>query len=140
MAKRKQGRPTAYTKKIADEICLRLSVGESLRSICRDDYMPVLSTVLLWVIKDREGFSAQYAQAREAQSHTLHDEMLDYRHGILDGTIEPNAAKVCADIIKWTAERMARRSFHIKDIEPQQSSQMTVTIIDATAPDEMEEQ
>lgn len=108
-------RPTKYTEKLANEICVRLAEGESLRSICRDDDKPVLSTVLLWVVDGKhERFSEQYARARDAQGHCHVDEMLDMRQGVLDGTIEPQAARVVADMIKWSAERMSRKSFSAK--------------------------
>ena len=53
------GRPTTYNEEIASLICARMADGESLRSICRDDAMPALSTVFLWVSKHSE-FSEQY--------------------------------------------------------------------------------
>ena len=31
----KGGRPTVYTKELADRICVRIAGGESLRKICR---------------------------------------------------------------------------------------------------------
>ena len=68
-------RPTAYTEDIKDEICTRIAGGESLRSICADEAMPAMSTVLLWVVNDREGFSEHYHASREADNapKTVHD-------------------------------------------------------------------
>jgi hypothetical protein len=71
------GRPLTYTQEVADEICRRMCEGESLRSICRSEGMPPFGTVMTWVLKDREGFHAQYARAREAQAHALADELLE---------------------------------------------------------------
>jgi hypothetical protein len=59
------GRPTSYTPEIAAIICQRIALGESLRSICRDEGMPPAPTVCEWAISNRQGFSEQYAQARE---------------------------------------------------------------------------
>ncbi len=39
------GRPSDYSPELAVLICARIGEGESLRSICRDDAMPALSTV-----------------------------------------------------------------------------------------------
>lgn len=108
------GRPTKYTDDLRDEICVRMAEGESLRSICRDEKMPALSTVLLWVTEDREGFSVHYARARESQAHTHVDEMMDLRYGLLSGDVDPQAAKVVADMIKWSAARMNKRWFSEK--------------------------
>lgn len=42
---RKRGRPSKFTQEIADEICRRLAMGESLRSICRDEGFPTEAAV-----------------------------------------------------------------------------------------------
>ena len=70
------GRPSDYSEGLAAEICSRLADGRSLRSICRDDDMPHMSTVFLWLGKYPE-FSEQYARARETQADALFDEALD---------------------------------------------------------------
>lgn len=68
------GRPTLFTKQLADEICERLADGETLSAMCRDnDHLPVRSTVSLW-IATKEEFSDRVARAREAGSHVLVDE------------------------------------------------------------------
>ena len=46
-----------------DEICRRLAVGESLRSICRDDAMPGRQTVADWLARDHKFFD-RYTNAR----------------------------------------------------------------------------
>lgn len=71
------GRPTLFTAGVASDICKRLADGESLRSICAADEMPAESTVRLWALEDREGFSAQYASAREIGYHALAEDLLD---------------------------------------------------------------
>jgi hypothetical protein len=81
--RKRSGRPTTYTLELGDLICAELSQGKSLRSICRKQTRPSLSTVLLWVVKgDRKEetytqFSEQYARAREAQSESLLDEVIE---------------------------------------------------------------
>ncbi len=72
-----QGRPTKYTPELGMEICTRLASGESLRSICEPSHMPAASTVCLWVIENRDGFSERYARARELQYLGIADELLD---------------------------------------------------------------
>ena len=100
-------RPTAYTEDIKDEICTRIAGGESLRSICTDEAMPAMSTVLLWVVNDREGFSEHYHASREAAGYAHADEALALRFELREGTIDPQSAKVILDALKWGAERMA---------------------------------
>lgn len=58
------GRPSSFTQAVADEIVERLSKGEPLADICRDDHMPAVRTVSDWK-KANEAFSADFACARE---------------------------------------------------------------------------
>lgn len=71
------GRPTEYTEELAARICARLAEGYSLREVCRDEGMPSEATVRRWALEDREGFSAQYARAREIGYHAMADELLE---------------------------------------------------------------
>ena len=57
--------PTPFSQGLMDEICRRLTEGESLRQICRSPGMPTEGAVRLWVKQDRDGCAAQYTQARE---------------------------------------------------------------------------
>ncbi len=76
--KRKVGRPSLYTDKLAARICRRLAEGESLRAICADKAMPAISTVMGWLFDgNHDGFSEQYARAREAQAEVRTDESVD---------------------------------------------------------------
>ena len=60
-----RGRPSLYTDEVADEICLRLSKGESLLGICTDDHLPCVSAVRAWAVDNYQGFYAKYARARD---------------------------------------------------------------------------
>jgi len=101
------GRPTKLTDKTRESICTRLASGESLRSICRSGKMPAMSTVLLWVVEDRGGFSEQYHAARDAAGYAHADEALDLRNEVRAGDVDPQSAKVILDALKWGAERMS---------------------------------
>jgi hypothetical protein len=70
------GRPSIYTDELAAEICRRLSAGESLRSICRDDAMPVRETVRVWQ-RNNPAFAELYTAARIAQAEHMADELMD---------------------------------------------------------------
>jgi hypothetical protein len=80
---KKTGRPSSYSLELGDLICALLAEGKSLRKICALDNMPVMSTVLLWVMKGERGdreyeaFSEQYRDAREAQAEYWADELID---------------------------------------------------------------
>ena len=71
------GIPSVYTPELAEEICARLSAGESLKSICRDPGMPPFSTVQGWARTNHCGFTALYDCARVLQAQTFADELID---------------------------------------------------------------
>lgn len=67
-----------YTEAIAQEICERIALGESLNSICKSKHLPAESTVRLWVINEiSPEFTARYALARQMQFDRWADEILD---------------------------------------------------------------
>lgn len=70
------GRPSLYTQELADEITRRLSEGEPLAKICRDDHMPAVRTVSHWK-EAHPSFLADFARAREEGADALAVEALD---------------------------------------------------------------
>ncbi len=58
------GRPSLKTPELIEAICERLSNGEPLAAICRDDGMPSVMTVWNWQDSD-EAVSLAIARARE---------------------------------------------------------------------------
>ena len=61
---------------IREAILERLSQGESLRAICRDEEMPGTTSVKRWLLEDAE-FRSRYAQAREEGADVEFDELAD---------------------------------------------------------------
>jgi hypothetical protein len=131
------GRPSDYSEKIADVICGRMICGaddkpESLRSICRDDGMPSLGTVMRWLSKHPE-FREQYRAAREAQSEIHQEEILEISDNCTDdvqilmgneeqtelGRINHSAiarAKLQIDTRKWIMSKMVPKKYGDKTI------------------------
>jgi hypothetical protein len=107
-----------YTKKLADEICERLTLGESLKKICRDEHIPPETTVRRWVLANIEGFSEQYAQARASGYELLAEEILeisDQPVGTTDiggtdtGAVQKQRLQV--DTRKWLLSKMLPKKF-----------------------------
>lgn len=127
MAEAKRGRPTEYTAELAVEITRRLAEGESLREICRDEAFPAESTVRLWAVSDREGFSAHYTRAREAQLDRWSEEILEIaddssndwvdRQNSDGSTYEVvnsehiNRSRLRVDTRKWLMSKLAPKRF-----------------------------
>ena len=126
------GRPSDYNEQIADIICERMVCGvedkpESLRSICRDDGMPRLGTVMRWLAKHPE-FREQYRVAREAQAEVHQEEILEISDNCTDdvqtllGNDEAAAlarlnhsavarARLQVDSRKWIMSKMAPKKY-----------------------------
>ena len=82
--KKPPGRPSRFTDAVFEEICIRLSKGEPMAKICRDERMPAVSTVTLWMEKNKmvsgsiararvEGFDALAAECLEIADETSND-------------------------------------------------------------------
>jgi hypothetical protein len=74
--KKPTGQPSSFKQETADAICLRLSAGESLRSICSDEGMPTKTTVFKW-LADFPAFANQYARAREEQADFYAEQIVE---------------------------------------------------------------
>lgn len=68
-------RPSTKTQSIVDEICERLSEGEPLRQICRDEHMPAWRTVYDWMADG--AISARIARARDLGYDAIAEEILE---------------------------------------------------------------
>lgn len=71
----KTGRPSKYTQEIADEICARIALGETVSVICKDAGMPAERTVWDWT-EHNALFSQAFARARIAQTRTWADQIV----------------------------------------------------------------
>lgn len=105
------GRPEIYTEEIATEICNRLMLGESLNKICSDDNIPARSTIYLWILNNKEGFSDKYTQAKHIQIDVLIDEILDWCDKAIEDPRLTNAIRLKADTLKWVATKLVPRKY-----------------------------
>src|SRR5690606_2502293 len=85
--KRAHGRPSKFTPALAGEIIERISEGEPLAQIVRDDHMPGLRTVYDWMERDAE-FSARIARAREAGFDMIAQDALRIADTPVEGVVE----------------------------------------------------
>lgn len=101
-----ENKPIRYTPELGDEICDRLTSGESLVRICKDKNMPAPKTVYSW-LRTHSDFGNNYTRARENQADTYADE-ITY---IADTEDDPNKAKVRIDARKWTASKLRPKKY-----------------------------
>lgn len=72
------GRPTKFTKVLANKICERIAEGESVRTIVKDEDMPSASTIFRWLLDDdKKEFWEQYEKARNIQAELMFEELLE---------------------------------------------------------------
>ena len=86
---RAKGRPSKYTPALADEIALRISAGEPLRQISRDEHMPSWMSVYRWM-DDNAEFSLRIAQAREKGEEAIAQECLEIADNARNDWMEVN--------------------------------------------------
>lgn len=131
------GRPSDYTKWKAMAVCMRLSNGESLRSICERKLYPSRYAVFRWLGVNEE-FRNQYTHARELQQEHYLDEMFEIADDSRNDYIEAigkndeeylkfnsenvQRSRLRIDTRKWTMERMAAKKYGSKQILDHQSS------------------
>lgn len=141
----KVGRPTAYTKELADRICEQLASGDSMRTVCKAKGMPAMSTVFKWLREHKE-FSEQYARAKEEAVDALVEEILDIaddasndwmiRHG-KDGQESwqingehVQRSRIRIDARKWIASKLKPKKYGEK-IEQDVTHHGDVTFVNA---------
>lgn len=79
------GRPLSFTPEVGAEICSRMTEGETLRQICRDERMPAKSNVMRWLymagepnaVPELVRFRDQYATARQELLEHWADEIIE---------------------------------------------------------------
>jgi hypothetical protein len=136
------GRPSTYSLEIVNELCARIVEGESLRSICRDDAMPGLSTVFKWLGEHPE-FVDQYTRAKEEQAETMADEIVsiadeqDYEKIEVDGValaVKFDSTAVARnrlrmDARKWVASKLKPKKYGDKlELAGNADSPLTVVV------------
>jgi len=121
--KNKGGRPTKYCPELVEEICRRLSLGEGLASICKDEGMPAQSQIYVWLNRHPE-FQEAYVRAREEQAETHADQIV----AIADETPETvpvydkdgNVVDIKLDsaYIAWQKQRIDARKWNAAKQRP----------------------
>lgn len=110
---RKTGRPSKYTQVLADEICEQLSMGYSIRTICRADHMPSVQTFFCW-LRTRKEFAEQYARAKQEAADAMAEDILDIAD---DGRNDwMQRADASGDLVGWmlNGEHVQRSKLRIE--------------------------
>lgn len=124
--KRKLGRPTDYTKDMADKICEKISGGLSLRAICAEAGMPARGTVYRWLIENAD-FQDQYTRARDKQADYFAEEIIEIADNAEAESAAVAKAKLQIDARKWAASKIAPKKYGDKQEIDVKSSDGSMT-------------
>ena len=103
------GRPSNYSLTIATKICADIANGLSLREIAKKPGYPAKErTIWSWLNK-HESFQQEYARAREKQQDWAADEVVRTGLRAINGELDPQAARVYTDALKWRAGKLNKR-------------------------------
>lgn len=120
-----RGRPSSFTPELGEQICLRISKGESLRSVCRSEEMPDTTTINRWLLNQHklyDDFRLQYAQAREALLEYWAEEIVEIaddgkndwmeRNGFgVENREVTNRSRLRVDTRKWLLSKLGAKKY-----------------------------
>lgn len=113
------GRPTLYSKKLADEICTKLAEGKSMRSVCREEKMPEMETVWRW-LREKQDFNEQYVRATQERTEAQNELLLELGDQAiaLSQSVDfkasnavVSAVKLKADNLRWSMSKMKPKKY-----------------------------
>ena len=119
MAKNKGGRPSKYTKALANLICERIATHDiGLQRLCdMYDDMPAKITINQWRYKHPE-FSTQYALAKMIQVELLAESIDDMAHEIGTYVDGEGNTRIDAGFVAWQRLKIDTRKFTISKLLP----------------------
>ena len=115
--KAKIGRPSKFTKKLADKICAELAIGNSLRTVCDAPKMPTVKTIFNWFRKYPD-FLQQYTRAKQESADAMADEILDIADDGTNDYVEGTSnnehiqrSRLRVDTRKWLMAKMKPKKY-----------------------------
>ena len=120
-----------FTKALGEEMLERLSAGEALSWICKDDHMPVVRTVSFWK-ESYPDFAAGFARARREGWDAIADRLRETARGRGDskGDVQRDRLIIDTDfklLARWDPQRYGDRTelVHSSDGGPKTPKEMT---------------
>jgi hypothetical protein len=123
----KMGRPSRYTKELADEICRAIATSsKGLKRMCEEnEHWPDITTIFnwLWTNQGDGDFSQCYARAREQQCEYFADEIVDIADdGTHDYSVDEDGNRVVdhdhiqrsrlrVDTRKWILSKLKAKKY-----------------------------
>lgn len=102
------GRPSKYTQDLAERVCVLIAQGDSIAKIGETEGMPDARTIFRWLAANAGGeeddpasFRQQYMRARASRADARFERLDEIMQKVEDGRLDPAAARVMMDAIKW---------------------------------------
>lgn len=114
--KNKGGRPSLYSPELVETIAERLSKGEPMAQICRDEGMPAYRTVKDW-IDGKPEVSAVIARARDEGFDAIAARLREVARGRGESTADVQRDKLIIEtdlklLAKWDPKRYGDKVAH----------------------------
>lgn len=100
-------RPTIRTEKMVDEILERISAGQTMTAICKDDHLPTLRCLMKWLVKDNI-LDDRMHRARIRGTLAQADEAVDAQRAVIAGRtgVDPK----CVQAVVTAANNMGHQA------------------------------
>jgi hypothetical protein len=125
--KRPVGRPSQYSEELADEICVRIAQGTSIKDIGAQDDMPSEWTIYHWR-NTRPEFSQKIARAREDRDDVFGFELIQMGREVKGKDL----SREQLDVLRFVAEQIDRGARLMKAKTPRVDVQTGATLVQNT--------
>lgn len=116
-------KPKVCTPEMFEQICERVADGESLGTIGKCHDMPARLIIRRYIASSDE-IKAMYARAVEDRGDSRAEQLDGLVKRVVTGDLDPNAARVAIDTIKWQTAKEKPRTYGDKlDIEAKVTTQ-----------------
>ena len=133
-------RSTEFSQVVADHICEQIAAGRCVAEICKDDGMPVPSTVFKWLTQ-QPTFADEYTRAREVQSDLMDQLILEaasappervtiqqgenrFKESVDTGEVQHRRLKI--DALKWRAAHLRPKVYGVQRSEVEHTGKLTL--------------
>lgn len=99
------GRPTSYSREIAEEIAARVAEGASLKGISEQDGLPALRTMVRWTAEHLE-FQRMLALARLEKADVLFEESIEIADEKVTDMTQATRNRLRVQARQWAAARL----------------------------------
>lgn len=106
----KSGRKSTYSEQAVEKFCQGIASGQSLADVCQQDGTPSVAQAFEWMRK-YPSFAERYARACEERGMWFGHKLTDLAAAVLAGEVDPQAARVAGDFYKFTAARLASKTW-----------------------------